>query len=54
MQWIGALGVLLIVQTGYVVGVGLGWQSKHSVSNYQEIIQLYNSCIFVSKFCKPF
>jgi hypothetical protein len=35
IQWIGALGVLLIVQTGYVLGAVLGWQSKHSVSSYK-------------------
>lgn len=32
MQWIGALGVVLIVQTGKVFGFSLGVQSKHSVS----------------------
>jgi hypothetical protein len=31
MQWIGLSGVLRMVHTGYVLGVGFGWHSKHSV-----------------------
>ena len=31
MQWMGLSGVLRIVQTGKLLGAGLGLHSKHSV-----------------------
>ena len=35
MQWIGWLGVLRMVHTGYTLGVALGVQSKHSVVSFR-------------------